>query len=265
MSICRRSLIAMCLFSGTFASTISAAQAGPASGRPAPTQVLSDVQHRIGAARLAAATTGDVAGLKEIATTLRGANTELTGQMAYYIPYWLAYSDYLIANMELKAGRKAEASETLSEADTLLTGISSADVETYALLSLVAGLRIAVTTPEKIGEAIGHARDALERAITLDPSNVRVLYARALADYATPKEYGGGRVAERFARSAVERPAESTRGLKPGWVHDDSAALLVRILRASGRDDEAKTILARFAAQYPSSASLHQASDQTKP
>ncbi|TPG10789.1 hypothetical protein EAH84_11920 [Sphingomonas oligophenolica] len=226
--------------------------------------MLADIQQRIDRARLVAATSGDVSGLADIAASLRAANTARSGPMAYYVPYWLAYTDYLAAGTLLKAARKGEAMQALSEAVAVLTAAPTSDVETDALLSLVAGLRIAVTTPEQIGEAIGQARDALEKAVALDATNVRVLYARALADYTTPKQYGVGRVAEKYARGAIAQPRESTRALKPGWGRDDSAALLVKILRAGGRDDEAQSILTRFAGEYPDSASLHVAAAAPK-
>lgn len=260
----RRCAMALMVLGGIATPVAAATESLPTQGRPAPTQVLADIQHRIDRARLVAATSGDVSGLADIAASLRAANTPRSGPMAYYVPYWLAYTDYLAASTHLKATRKAEAAQALSEAATVLLAAPSSDVETYALLSLVAGLRIAVTTPEQIGEVIGQARDALEKAVALDATNVRVLYARALADYTTPKQYGGGRVAEKYARSAIARPHESIRALKPGWGRDDSAALLVRILRANGRNEEAQSILTNFAREYPDSASLQLAAAAPK-
>lgn len=264
MSIYHPAIMAVSLLGSTFVQASPAQQGGSAVIRSSAGTVLTDVQNRIAAARLQAVKADNSAALEEIAAQLRGGNTGGSNQTAYYVSYWLAYTDYLIANRQLKAGRRTEAASLLNEASTLLTSIPTPDVESQTLLSLVAGLRIAVSTPATIGESIGQARDALERAIALNPNNVRVLYARALADYTTPKQYGGGRVAERFARSAIERASESPRGLKPAWGRDDSAALLVRILRANGRDAEATALLARSMAQYPSSASLLQVSDVSK-
>ncbi len=264
MPIYRHALMATLLLGSTLATATSIAQTDPPAARAVPARVLADVQNRINAARLQAVTTNDAGALEEIAAQLKEANAGTAGQTAYYSSYWLAYTDYLIASRRLKESRRAEAAALLNEAVNLLDNNSSADVETYTLLSLVAGLRIVASTPQNIGEAMNQARDALERAIALDPNNTRVLYARALADYTTPKEYGGGRVAERFAWRAIGRPSESTRGLKPGWGHDDSAALLVKILRASGRDADANALLARFSTQYPTSAPLHQVRGKPK-
>lgn len=265
MPIYRCALMAALLLGDPWAAARSMmVQANPAAASPDPAKVLADVQGRINAARLQAVTANDAAALEEIATQLRSINAGSTGQAAYYSAYWLAYTDYLIASRRLKDNRRPEAASMLNEAATLLNNISTKDVETYTLLSLVAGLRIVAGGSETISEAMRQARDALERAIALDPKNARVLYARALADYTTPKEYGGGRVAEGFAWQAIGRPAESTRGLKPAWGHDDSAALLVKILRASGRDADATALLTRFSAEYPISAPLHQVSGTPK-
>lgn len=248
------------------ASAAVATQAKPAASasHASPAKVLADIQGRINAARLKAVTTNDATALAEIAAELKSANAGLVGQAAYYTNYWLAYADYLLASRRLKEGHRAEAAALLNEASDLLHAIPTADVESYTLLSFVSGLRIAANTSENISEPMREARDAIERAIALDPSNTRVLYARALADYTTPREYGGGRLAEGFARQAIERPAESTRGLRPGWGRDDSAALLIRILRATDRSADASALLARFTAQYPESAPLYQVIEMPK-
>lgn len=232
--------------------------AATSSARPVAqaTADLADIQQRIQQARLAAFTTGDPAALVAITARLRAIKPSRTGQMAYYVPYWLAYADYLLANTQMKAGRKADAAVTLREAYAALSEVPSPDVESQTLLSLVAGARIGAVSPEQMGEAIGQARDALEQAVNAGPGNVRVLYARALADHTTPKEYGGGRAAEKYLRSALDLPVEAPRALRPGWGRDDCAALLVRVLRAGGRAAEAATLHARFLTQYPNSAPI---------
>ena len=245
----------ICLL-GLATPSFAAAQSETPAQATATSQNLVNIQPRIEQARWAASTQGDATELSAIAAELQAMNRNPSGQLAYYVPYWLAYTDYWLANISLKAGEKPAAAAALGEAYSLLTETPSPDVETYALMSLVAGLKIAVTTPDQIGDAIGHARDAMEQAVALDPDNPRVLYARALADYTTPKEYGGGRVAEKIARSAIEQSPEPARALRPTWGRDASAALLVRILRAADRGDEADDIYARSIAEYPNSTAL---------
>ncbi|MDV3456049.1 hypothetical protein RZN05_03575 [Sphingomonas sp. HF-S4] len=248
-------MIGIILFaSGSWAAVAS--QVGASQAQAAPAADLTDIQKRIQQARLASVTSGDPAALAAIAADLRAAAPARTGQRAYYLPYWLAYAEYLHANALLRAGHKAEAAAVLREAYDRLAGIPSPDAESHALLSLVAGSRIVAASPEQMGEAIGQARDALERAIEAGPANIRVLYARALADYTTPKEYGGSRAAEKFLRTALDQPPEPPRALRPSWGRDDCAALLVRVLRAGDRESEAATLLSRSLAEYPESAPL---------
>lgn len=235
---------------------IAASQANSQPEQRAFNANLANIEQSIDAARLRVATTQDVSSLESIAAGLRTMNERPAGQLAYYVPYWLAYTDYLCAAAYLKTGKRAQAATALQEAYSLLTTIASPDVETFALLSLVAGQRIAVTPPAAIGTAIGQARDAMEKAVAAGPKNPRVLYARALADYTTPKEYGGGRNAEKYARSVLGQPRERVRALRPTWGRAESAALLIRVLRASDRTEEANALYARFIAEYPNSASL---------
>lgn len=216
---------------------------------------LSNVQSVIESARLQGLS-GDLSSLEAVVLRLRTMNERPSGQMAYYVPYWLSYADYALASAYLRNGKRAEAAAPLEEAFSLLGTMASPDAETFALLALVAGQRVAVTPPAQIGAALGQARDALEKAVAADPRNARVIYARALADFNTPKQYGGGRVAEKYARTVIEQPQQPARALYPGWGRAESAALLIRILRGSDRTEEAKGIYTRFAAEYPGSAAL---------
>lgn len=244
-------------------ASLCAAIASPAVAAPEESQSvprafntnLSNIQQSIDSARVKGIS-GDLSSLERIASELRTMNKQPSGQMAYYVPYWLSYTDYVLGSAYLRNGKRGEAAAALQEAYSLLSTIRSPDAETYALLALVAGQRIAVTPPAQISTAVGQARDAMEKAVAADPRNVRVRYARALADYTTPKEYGGGRAAEKYARGVVEQPQERARALRPTWGRAESAALLVRILRSSDRAEEANAIYTRFIAEYPNSASL---------
>lgn len=256
-----KTLFCAVLGAATASSVLSAAQPQAHAARPAFN--LSNVQQSLDSARLDLLASGDTASLESIAASLKAMNERPAGQLAYYVPYWLSYTDYLLGVAYLKAGKRPQASAALQEAYSLLSAAAKPDVETYTLLSLVAGQRIAVTTLDQIGTAIAQARDALEKAVAADPRNVRVLYARALADYTTPKEYGGGRAAERYARSAIEQPRERSRALRPTWGRAESAALLIRILRASNRADEANALYTRFIAEYPNNAALRQAGQKS--
>lgn len=227
------------------------------SSKAAAQKSIKTVQSRIRDARFADIDVPGLPALTAIANEIRGNSVHLQSkQMEFQYRYWLAYTNYLLANGQLEAGQMDAARASLIEASTLLRGIQVRNAESYTLLGMVSGLQIAVMPQSQIGELMSGARDAMEKAVALAPDSPRVLYARAVGDYSTPAQYGGGRLAEGLLRKVLAMPAERNRALQPIWGRDDSAALLIKVLAASDRNAEAKKTYQEFIALYPKSAPL---------
>jgi hypothetical protein len=217
---------------------------------------LVRLQDRIMLARYAASQNGDTSGLVTIVNRLRALDTAPKGQLAYYAPYWRAYTAYALAGQQLKLGKRSDAAASLDEATSALKRIAAPDAETMSLNALVVGLQLAVASPNQYAALTAEARTSLEGAKSASADNIRVLFASAVADYATPAQYGGGRLAEGLLRRALASKPEPRRALVPNWGRDDCAALLIRILAASSREAEARKLLTEYATLYPKSGPL---------
>ena len=116
------------------------------------------------------------------------------------------------------AGARAHAAQALASIpagsavliDGLALGAMPDEVEREAgRLTIVALVHHPLAAETGIDPARAAALETSERRALAATRAVVVTSratARALADYTTPKQYGGGRVAEKYARGAISRP-----------------------------------------------------------
>lgn len=232
----------------------AAGSAGSGQGAPACAQQLADIQRCIADAARAAVRDRDIAALLSVAAQLRSKIATEKGAALYYRSYWLAYTDYMSVRLALANKRADQAKAAALEADSLLDKLAIKDQETYAVQSLVVLLRYPLTSRTDIGGLIAKSSDL--RAKLGNATTVRALYARAEADFYTPKEYGGGQVAEKLLRQALALPEEPHHPLRPTWGRDDCAALLIQILKSSGRNTEAQSLYTQWHNRMPDSIAL---------
>ena len=147
---------------------------------------------------------------------------------AAWAHYYAALADYRIANHLLGQGEALEdrASSHLKSAVKNLKQVIKLDAdaaEAYALLNSVYGRQISLS-PLK-GMLLGpRSKGALGKAERIAPDNPRVVLAAALADFNTPRMFGGNkeRAMEGFRRAAAlfagQMPADP---LQPVWGHDE--------------------------------------------
>jgi tetratricopeptide (TPR) repeat protein len=235
--------------------------AGPGRAEAAPVappcgQTLPNIQRCITDAARGAFRDGDGTALAKIGAQLRAKIATDKGPTLFYRTYWLAYTDFMAGRLAITLKRPEQAKALALEADRLLDGLPGNDQEANALHYLVVLLQYPVSGRDDMGRLI--AKSTEMRAKLGDASSVRALYARAQADYFTPKEYGGGRLAEKLLRQALAAPPETQSPLKPTWGRDDCAALLIRILKASGNASEAQVVYTRWHAMMPDSVALGQ-------
>lgn len=221
---------------------------------PTCAEQLPNIQSCITDAARTAVRDRDVAALSSVAAQLRSKVATDKGAALYYRSYWLAYADYLSVRIALANKRADQAEAAALEADSLLEKLTVKDQETYALQSLVVLLQYPLTSRTDIGRLI--ARSADLRVKLGNAATLRALYSRAESDFYTPKDYGGGMAAEQLLRQALALPAEPRNPLRPTWGRDDCAALLIQLLKSSGRTAEAKSLYAQWRKQMPDSIAL---------
>lgn len=179
---------------------------------------------------LTAVPNGDVA-------ELRAIREELPEGQHYtraYVARALAFSRGTSA--EERAALLTEAIDQLERAVEL----RPRDAESLALLGSTYGASIG-TFPDRGAELGQKSRQALRKAIELEPNNPRVQYLHGSSAFHRPPEYGGGaEVAEPFLRRALELfRTEPPEKPWPNWGRYETHVLLGQALEKQNRRDAA--------------------------
>jgi len=168
--------------------------------------------------------------------------------------YWEAYANYRLA-IYYTATDKKELSETHCEkAIELLEDIKKKTSEDYALLSCLTGFSIQFSPMSAafLGPKSGKYAN---KAISLDDSNPRAHFAKAMNDFYTPKLFGGGDLVEDHLKKALKL-AYTSEAQQPTWGKDEAFELLVKFFIRENKADEAKLYCKMGLGQYPNDARL---------
>ena len=179
----------------------------------------------------------DTATVKEVRTALlRQLAANPAQPAAPMMRYTIAYAGW---RLSFSPGiPDAEQAALLMDADSHLNQAIKADAafaDAYVLLASVYGARIARNYD--LGMTLGPSSGAMmDRAAAIDPSNPRLLVARAQSLLHTPPEYGGdAKQAEAEFRKAIQTFARQPAARAwPSWGLFDAHAWLGQALLARG-------------------------------
>lgn len=171
-----------------------------------------------------------------------------------YTNYWNAYAKYLLYfEFNLKneeENRKAE--QTLEDAMKLIEKIPNKSSEHYALLSLLGGLQLNFTSTLMLPFRASNVGKNAEKAIELNPTNMRAYLALGIYDYYTPKMYGGMKVTEKNLKKALSLPDKSDPNpFAPDWGRADAYLYLVKYYKYEKKITDAKKYLEDGLKLYP--------------
>lgn len=171
-----------------------------------------------------------------------------------YTNYWNAYAKYLLYfEFNLKneeENRKAE--QTLEDAVKLIEKIPNKSSEHYALLSLLGGLQLNFTSTLMLPFRASNVGKNAEKAIELNPTNMRAYLALGIYDYYTPKMYGGMKVTEKNLKKALSLPDKADPNpFAPDWGRADAYLYLVKYYKYEKKITEAKKYLEDGLKLYP--------------
>lgn len=251
---------ALCLIALALPATIppvDAAGKGAAGAATCGDAVLN-LQQCIDAAAAQSLRDKGTAPIDAVTATLRTKLQKDTGNILFYRTYWLAYADYRTAQISMLQRRPDVARKAAFEGESILQNMAGKSEETYALQSLIVYVEYGILPKSETGKLIGKSLQL--KGKFANATSPRAIYARALSDWNTPKEYGGGRAAEALLRGALAAPDERGSPLKPTWGKEDCATLLIGILKSSGRADEAATLKASWSKKRPNSLAFKVAS-----
>ena len=210
-------------------------------------QTLEGIQKRIKVAFITAVK-GDLSSLQQIRKSL--SVTPKNGQTRIQ-NYWKAYTDYKLAVAYLSNKDKQSGDKLNEEGIKLLTSIKRKNSEEYALLGMMTSLRISFD-PMAAMLASKEARNYYDKAAKLDPKNLRAYLGKGSSDFYTPKQYGGGLIAEGlFLKALSLKDTYVTTPHAPTWGREEVYMLLVRFHRRESENQKALLYCKQGLKKYP--------------
>lgn len=230
---------------------------GPAAEAPIadPVAALRGVDARVDKAAFTALSDRAFEAFDQIESDLRNLDTRGAAALEHYRNYWLAYTLYQRSLAHLRLQDMAATERALSAANVALAKSDVDDGEVDTLLSLITGLQLMFVPPQDVVRDAQISQRHLEAGMRKGPT-IRTHYALAIADWNTPPEYGGRTKAEAALREGLRLEAEGGARLKPSWGRDAAEALLLQILYATSRAEEADSRLKSALETYPNSVAL---------
>ena len=95
-----------------------------------------------------------------------------------------------------------------------------------------------------------------ERALDLNPKNLRANLAFAINDFYTPKVFGGGKKVEQFLKMAIELPKDSNTESFPTWGKEQVYELLIKYYLQNKDSIIAKDYVDKGLLEFPKSQLL---------
>lgn len=212
--------------------------------------ILSNIQTKIDDGLLKTFINSDTEYLDSLKDDLNEVNAPIA-------KYWQAYIDYNKVIYYLSSNLKEECETTIDDAiDDLENEPKSS--ENYALLGTLQNFSISFKSPLTAGIIGANAKENFEKALELEPKNLRAYLGLVLLDFYTPEEYGGKKQTEKLARKALELPNQPLESnFLPSWGRNVVYETLVKHLINTGKKEEAKKVFKEAIEIYPNDYALN--------
>lgn len=178
------------------------------------------------------------------------------------VSYWRSYLQFYSTIVHVQQGDRVKAKAAAEAGIKLLNGIADKTSEEYTLLARLesmtlqfAGMQVAAQSKKM--------SDNIQRALQLDPDNLRANLVYGSIDYYTPAEFGGGKNAEKYLLRAIELPDQnSDHPYAPTWGKDEAYELLINLYIRNKADDKAKSYFEEAVKKYPNNYQIQALKDK---
>lgn len=165
--------------------------------------------------------------------------------------YWSAYSLYLKSLYYQSKGATDQAEESLTAGINKIKG-SKQSSESYALLGTMQNFSIQFASMMKAATIAEEATSNFQKALKLDPKNLRAYLGLGLQDYYTPIEFGGQNKVVEYLNKAISLPNQSTANpTMPSWGKNEAYHTLVSYYIKQKNSNKAKQIYKEATTKFP--------------
>ncbi|OJJ17929.1 hypothetical protein BKI52_29150 [marine bacterium AO1-C] len=199
---------------------------------------------------------GDFSSLQKIEKSLNTISDQKDTRIQNY---WKAYADYKLAIACLNNKKMADGNNYNAQGIKLLKDTKRKNSEEYALLGMMTSLSISFDRTTAMS-ASGEARGYYEKAAKLDAKNLRAYLGKGSSDFYTPKQYGGGLIAEKlFLKALSLKDTYATAANVPTWGREEVYMMLVRFYQRENENQKALLYCKQGLKKFPYNPRLNKA------
>ena len=166
--------------------------------------------------------------------------------------YWLAYNHYYTTLYYMMADKKDEAKKAVKKGIATLKKLDNKSSEDFALLASLQSLSISFSSTFQAISLSSKVNKNGDKALQLDPNNLRAYLVLGSSDYYKPTQYGGGKKVEKYLSKAIELPAQKIENpYLPSWGKNTAYEMLIRFYIRENRMEDAKAMYKRAVSEYP--------------
>lgn len=177
--------------------------------------------------------------------------------------YWYAYNCYYKCIYHMMAEEKAEAKKTIKSGIAILADLPDKNSEDYALLASMQSLSIPLYASFQAIFISGKVSKNGEKALAMDPNNLRAHLVLGTSDYYTPTQYGGGKKVEDYLLKAIKLPAQTQPNpYLPAWGKNTAYETLIRFYLREGRKEDAKGMFKAAKKEFPEDYQISSLAEQ---
>lgn len=196
--------------------------------------------------------------LTDLMATLEAKSDQYPHNLLHY---WQSYLQYYHCIYFLNVSDEKQAKATIQEAIDRLDQMKDKNAEDYALLAMTQSMSIQFKSPMRAPFISNQVKKNAGLALASDSTNIRAHYVLASNDFYTPKQYGGGQIAEAHLLKAIQYPTQPIPNpMLPAWGQEESHEMLVQYYIREERWDAAKSAFQTAIAAYPDNYMLAQMS-----
>lgn len=198
---------------------------------------------------VACITTSEITPLSQLETKLEAYYEESSIPL---VRYWQSYLLFYKSIFWLQNGDEKQAKAATDRAIAFLEEIAEKNSEDYALLAMIESFGIQFQPGFKAPITSARVKKYAEKAMAIDPENLRAYYVLASNDYYTPEQYGGMQKAEALLKKAISLPDQAIENpFLPSWGKDQAYEMLVRFYLEKDQLAEAKATYKEAIEAYP--------------
>lgn len=171
--------------------------------------------------------------------------------------YWKGYLFYYKSIYYIRFNEENKSEQSIKEGINIIQNIERKNSEDFALLGLLQGFSQQFHSGFKAGKVSADLNRNIERALELDPDNLRAHFVYASNDFYTPKKYGGGMEVEKCLLKAISLPEQKiSNPYLPSWGKEEAYAMLIQLYINDENFESAKKYFNKGIEKYPDSYSI---------